>query len=75
MNGLVLPVIPIGNKNVNLVNICYWQELEDGSIEIVYPGPTVCRLTVEESEQFRQKMAPGRSALVAPPPGPADIWR
>lgn len=75
MNGFVLPVIPIGNKNINLLNICYWQELEDGSIEIVYPGPTVCSLTAEESEQFKQKMQPGRSALVAPPPAPADFWR
>lgn len=75
MNGLVLPVIPIGNKNINLVNICYWEELEGGLIEIIYPGPTRCCLTAEESEQFKQKMSPGRSGLVAPPPAPADFWR
>lgn len=76
MNGFALPMITIGDKTINLVNVCYWEELQGAGgaklIEIVYPGPTRCCLTAEESAEFRQKIG-ARSSIVTAPAMPGLI--
>lgn len=70
MTGMALPMIRIGNKTINLINVCYWEEIEGRDaaqlIEITYPGPTRCCLNVEESAQFRGYMAKASAAAQSP---------
>lgn len=64
--GIALPMVKIGDKTINMLNICYWEELRglNGNqlIEIVYPGPTRCCLDAAESAQFREYMAKSQAA-------------
>ena len=66
MNGIALPVIQLGDKVINLINLCYWEEvLAAGGaklIEIVYPGPTRCCLNAAESDAFRAYLAKAQQA-------------
>lgn len=74
MNGMVLPIVTIGNRGINLLNICYWEVAPDDEAEIVlvFAGDTRCRLNAVDTQNFLQRLR-GPSNLVTPGPGVLSV--